>query len=308
VKAQNKVTYDYLEQLPHRDRLRDRLTRLLDYERESAPFEEGEYTYFYRNDGLQNQSVVYRIKQGDTQETVFLDPNTFSADGTVSMSSLSFSEDGSLAAYQLSEGGSDWRSIVIIDTATLQPVDEVIENVKFSGISWLGNQGLYYSRYDKPDGSELSAKTDHHKLYYHKIGTAALDDAVVFGNAPKQKYRYVSGQVSEDQRYLAIYAANTTSGNELYLIDLTSSENTLITVLDRAESDTSLVHSEGTALFFETNLNAPNTRVVRTTLSDPTPASWTDLIPETSHVLNLSTGGGYFCPLHGRCDLAGEPV
>ena len=294
VKAQNNVTYDYLEQLPHRDRLRDRLTRLLDYERESAPFEEGEYTYFYRNDGLQNQSVVYRIKQGETQETVFLDPNTFSADGTVSMSSLSFSEDGSLAAYQLSEGGSDWRSIVIIDTATLQPVDEVIENVKFSGISWLGNQGLYYSRYDKPDGSELSAKTDHHKLYYHEIGTPALDDEVVFGNAPEQKYRYVSGQVSEDERYLAIYAANTTSGNELYLIDLKSADNTLITVLDRADSDTSLVHSEGTALFFETNLDAPNTRVVRATLSDPTPASWTDLIPETPHVLNLSTGGGYF--------------
>jgi prolyl oligopeptidase len=294
VKAQNQVTQAYLKQLPGRDRLRERLTRLMDYERESAPFIEGDYTYFYRNDGLQNQSVVYRIKNGSTEEEIFLDPNTFSADGTVSMSSLSFSEDGSMAAYQLSEGGSDWRTIRIIETDTKEPVDEVIRNVKFSGISWRGNEGIYFSRYDQPDGSELSAKTDHHKLYYHKVGTPTAQDSLVFGAGADQKYRYVSGSVSEDNRFLAIYAANTTSGNELYLQDLSSDAQTLITVLDHEGSDTSLVHTEGDTLFFQTNLDAPNTKLARATLAKPTPDAWIDLIPETDNVLDLSTGGGYF--------------
>lgn len=294
VKAQNQVTQAYLQQLPGRDRLRDRLTRLMDYERESAPFIEGDYTYFYRNDGLQNQSVVYRIKNGSTEEEIFLDPNTFSDDGTVSMSSLRFSDDGSMAAYQLSEGGSDWRTIHIIDTATREPVDEVIRNVKFSGISWRGNEGVYFSRYDQPDGSELSAKTDHHKLYYHAIGTPTSQDILVFGADADQKYRYVSGSVSEDNRYLAIYAANTTSGNELYLQDLSAETQALITILDHEGSDTSLVHTEGDTLFFQTNLDAPNTKLARATLSSPTPDAWSDVIPETANVLDLSTGGGYF--------------
>lgn len=294
VKAQNQVTHAYLQQLPGRDRLRERLTRLMDYERESAPFIEGDYTYFYRNDGLQNQSVVYRIKDGSTDEEIFLDPNTFSDDGTVSMSSLRFSDDGSMAAYQLSEGGSDWRTIHIIDATTKEPVDEVIRNVKFSGISWRGNVGIYFSRYEQPNGSELSAKTDHHKLYYHAIGTPSSQDSVVFGAGADQKYRYVSGSVSEDNRYLAIYAANTTSGNELYLQDLQSETDALITVLDHEESDTSLVHSEGDTLFFQTNLDAPNTKLARATVMQPTPDAWIDLIPETDNVLDLSTGGGYF--------------
>lgn len=294
VKAQNQVTQAYLQQLPGRDRLRDCLTRLMDYERESAPFIEGDYTYFYRNDGLQNQSVVYRIKNGSTEEEIFLDPNTFSDDGTVSMSSLRFSDDGSMAAYQLSEGGSDWRTIQIIDTATREPVDEVIRNVKFSGISWRGNEGIYFSRYDQPDGSELSAKTDHHKLYYHAIGTPTSQDILVFGADADQKYRYVSGSVSEDNRYLAIYAANTTSGNELFLQDLSAETQGLITILDHEGSDTSLVHTEGDTLFFQTNLDAPNTKLARATLSNPTPDAWIDVIPETANVLDLSTGGGYF--------------
>jgi prolyl oligopeptidase len=294
VKAQNAVTFDYLTQLPNRDRLRERLTRLMDYERESAPFEEGGYTYFYRNDGLQNQSVVYRIKDGSTEEEIFLDPNTFSDDGTVSMSSLSFSEDGSMAAYQLSEGGSDWRTIHIINASTREAVGSPIEQVKFSGISWHGNDGIYYSRYDKPDGSELSAKTDHHKLYYHAIGAPGGQDEIVFGGSESQKYRYVSGSVSEDNRFLAIYAANTTSGNELYLIDLKKSPSELITVLDHADSDTSLIHTEGDTLFFETNLDAPNTKLAVAELNNPGPAGWQDLIPETENVLGLSAGAGFF--------------
>jgi len=294
VEAQNEVTQAFLQQLPHRDRLRERLTRLMDYERESAPFIEGDYTYFYRNDGLQNQSVVYRIKNGSTEEEIFLDPNTFSDDGTVSMSSLRFSEDGSMAAYQLSEGGSDWRTIQTIHTETKKPIDDTIRNVKFSGISWRGNEGIYYSRYDQPKGSELSAKTDHHKLYYHKVGTPSSADTLIFGASEEQKYRYVSGSVSEDNLYLAIYAANTTSGNELYIQDLSADSEALITVLDHEGSDTSLVHTEGATLFFQTNLDTPNTKVARATLAKPTPDAWIDLIPETDNVLDLSTGGGYF--------------
>ena len=157
VAAQNKTTHGYLAQIPYRDKIKSRLAALLDYEKVGMPFIEGDYSYFYKNDGLQNQYVLYRQK-GDAPAEVFLDPNTFSEDGTVSLASIEFSEDGSLAVYLISEGGSDWRKARIIDTKTQEVLESELVDIKFSGLSWVGNEGFYYSSYDKPKGSEFQRK------------------------------------------------------------------------------------------------------------------------------------------------------
>jgi prolyl oligopeptidase len=292
VKKQNQVTFGYLDNIPYRDELKKRLETLWNYEKVGAPFKEGDYTYFSKNDGLQNQNVYYRQKDSGEVE-VFLDPNKFSQDGTTSLAQLSFSKNGKLAAYSISEGGSDWRKIIIIDVETKQPVEDAIVDVKFSGISWKGNQGFYYSSYDKPKGSELSAKTDQHKLYFHKLGQPQSKDELVYGGTEAQKHRYIFAKVTEDDHYLIISGANSTSGNDLYLQDLTQPDAKLVTVVDHFDFETSLLDNQGSKLFLVTNHNAPNQKVVTVDASNPTPENWIDLIPETEHVLSSSTGGGY---------------
>ncbi|MBL0689638.1 MAG: prolyl oligopeptidase family serine peptidase, partial [Pseudoalteromonas sp.] len=293
VKTQNKLTFSYLEQVPYRDTLKQRLEKLMNYEKISAPFTEGDYTYFYKNDGLQNQYVLYRSKDGGEAE-VFLDPNTFSEDGTTSMSGLSFSEDGSLLAYQISEGGSDWRKIIVIDTETKEQVEQALVDVKFSGVSWLANDGFYYSSYDKPEGSELSAKTDQHKVYYHKLGQDQGEDTLVFGDTAEQKHRYVGAKATKDGRYLFISASVSTSGNKLFIKDLTKPDSGFVTVVGNTDSDTSVIDNEGSKLFLVTNLNAPNKKVVTVDQSNPQPENWQDFIPETENVLNVTLGGNTF--------------
>ena len=293
VKTQNNLTFSYLEQIPYRDTLKQRLEKLMNYEKISAPFTEGDYTYFYKNDGLQNQYVLYRSKDGGEAE-IFLDPNTFSEDGTTSMSGLSFSEDGSLLAYQISEGGSDWRKIIVIDTETKEQVEQALVDVKFSGVSWLANDGFYYSSYDKPEGSELSAKTDQHKVYYHKLGQAQSEDTLVFGDTAEQKHRYVGAKATKDGRYLFITASVSTSGNKLFIKDLTKPDSEFVTVVGNTDSDTSVIDNEGSKLFLVTNLNAPNKKVVTVDASNPQPENWQDFIPETENVLNVTLGGNTF--------------
>jgi len=293
VKAENKVTFDYLSQIPYRDQLKSRLAELWNYEKVGAPFEEGDYTYFYKNDGLQNQYVIYRQKDGGKAE-VFLDPNTFSEDGTTSLGQLSFSKDGSIAAYAISEGGSDWRKIIIIDVETKEKLETPLIDVKFSGISWFKNEGFYYSSYDKPKGSELSAKTDQHKLYYHELGQAQKNDKVIFGATAEEKHRYVGGDVTEDNRYLLISGAVSTSGNNLYLKDLTKPNSALVTIADNFLGDTYVIENEGDKLFLVTNIDAPNKKIITVNAKAPSRENWKDLIPETENVLSASTGGGYF--------------
>lgn len=294
VEAQNKVTFNYLDKIPYRNKLKDRLTELWNYEKLSAPFKEGDKIYFYKNDGLQNQSVLYRKDSEDGEAKVFLDPNKFSDDGTTSLAGMSFSEDGKTLAYAISEGGSDWRKIIVMNTETMELVGDTIRDVKFSGLSWKANDGFYYSSYDKPDGSELSAKTDQHKLYYHKLGTKQSEDQVIFGNSEEQKRRYVGGGVTEDNQYLIITARNSTSGGELYLMDLSKENPELVTILDNFETDSYVMENDGSKLYIVTNLDAPNRKVVTVDASNPTPENWEDFIPETENVLSPSTGGGYF--------------
>ena len=291
VKAQNEVTYGYLAQIPFRDALKARMEKLWNYEKIGAPFKEGNFTYYYKNNGLQNQSVLYR-KDAKGTETVFLDPNTFSKDGTTSLGGLDFSKDGSKVAYAISEGGSDWRKVIIMDAISQKIIEDTIVDVKFSGVSWKGNEGFYYSSYDKPKGSELSAKTDQHKLYFHKLGTAQKDDKVIFG--ADQKRRYIGGGVTEDDRYLVITAANSTYGNELYIKDLTKPNSPIVTIVDNFKSDNNIIENEGGKLFIETDLNAPNKRIVTVDVNNPKPENWKDFIAETENVLSPSTGGGYF--------------
>ena len=291
VKAQNEVTYGYLAQIPFRTALKTRMEKLWNYEKIGAPFKEGNFTYYYKNNGLQNQSVLYR-KDAKGTETIFLDPNTFSKDGTTSLGGLDFSKDGSKVAYSISEGGSDWRKVIVMDVISKKIIEDTIVDVKFSGVSWKGNEGFYYSSYDKPKGSELSAKTDQHKLYFHKLGTAQKDDIVIFG--ADQKRRYVGGGVTEDDRYLVITAANSTYGNELYVKDLTKPNSPIVTIVDNFKSDNNIIENEGEKLFIETDWNAPNKRIVTVDIKNPKPENWKDFIPETENVLSPSTGGGYF--------------
>ena len=291
VKAENEVTFDYLNKIPFREEIKNRLTELWDYEKYSAPSKHGEFNYFYKNNGLQNQYVLYREKDGGSPE-VFLDPNTFSKDATTSLGQVSFSKDGSKVAYSISEGGSDWRKVIIMDATTMEILEDTIKDVKFSGLSWYKNDGFYYSSYDKPDGSELSAKTDQHKLYYHKLGTVQKEDQIIFGE--KEKRRYVGAYVTEDQKYLVIHGANSTSGNELYIKDLDSPNSKLITIVDNFDNDHSVIDSENDLLFIVTNFNAANKKVVSTKFDKVAQENWVDLIPETEHVLNITTGGGYF--------------
>ena len=295
VEDQNKTTFGYLENIPFREELKQRLTTLWNYEKVGAPFKEGDYSYFYKNDGLQNQYVIYRYKTGqDPNKTeVFLDPNTFTEDGTISLGGLSFSENGSLAAYSISEGGSDWRKVLVMNAQSKKIIEDTIVDVKFSGISWLKNEGFYYSSYDKPKGSELSAKTDQHKLYYHKLGTSQKEDQLIFGGTPEQKHRYVGGRTTQDNKYLIVSASVSTSGNKLFIKDLSDPKSPFITVQKDTDSDTSVIENVGSKLYLVTNKNAPNKKVVTVDAASPGPENWKDLIEETQNVLRASTGGGY---------------
>lgn len=295
VKEENNVTQQYLKQIPFRDKIRARLEELWNYERYSAPSKEGRYTYFYKNTGLQNQSVLYRQLDNNEPE-VFLDPNTFSAKGTTSLAGINFSKDGSLAAYQISEGGSDWRKVIVIDAISKQIKDDTLHDVKFSGIAWKGTEGFYYSSYDKPkNGSQLSGKTQVHKLFYHQLGTPQSSDKLIFGG-DAQPRRYVGGGITEDGKWLIITAANSTYGNEVYVQDLTITDAPIVTVVDNMNNSTDIIEADDQYFYLVTDKKAPHKKVVFAPLNKPQPENWKDLVPETKNVLDVNTGGGYmFC-------------
>lgn len=296
VKAQNVTTQGYLDRITYRKALRDRLTQLWNYEKRGAPFTEGGFQYFYRNDGLQSQSVLYRspwvngLAQGEPE--VFLDPNLFSADGTSSLGGISFSEDGSLAAYQVSVGGSDWRSVVVIDAVSKRIVEDTLVDVKFSGLAWRGNEGFYYSSYDKPkEGSALMGMTDQHKLFFHKLGTEQSADELVFGGAATPR-RYIGASVTEDGQFLVVTAAVSTTGNELYIQDL-KSRGKLVCVVDGFAQEYNVVDAVDGSLYVLTNYRAPNYRLMRLNGAQVGPNTWSEVIPEGEFPMSVSSGAGY---------------
>lgn len=291
VKAENDVTFGFLNNIPYREKVKKRLEALNNYEKLGSPFKQGSYIYFYKNQGLQNHAVLYRKKADAGTPEVFLDPNTFSKDGTTTLSGVSFSKDGSRVAYQISRGGADWTDAIIINAEDKKQLEDTLKDIKFSGISWKGNDGYYFSTYEKPKGSQLSAKTQNHKLYYHKVGTSRDQDKLIFGNDEDPR-RYVGGGVTEDERFLIISAAISTTGNELYIKDLNDPKAKLITIVNNFHNNHGIITNEGSRLIIQTNLNAPNKRVVQVDVSNPTPENWKDIIPETENVLNVSDGGG----------------
>ena len=293
VKIQNKVTSKFLGKIGFRKKLERRIKKLNDYEKIGAPFKEGDYEYFYKNSGLQNHSVVYRKRIGsDENPEVFIDPNTFSKDGTVALRGLSFTKDGSLLAYMITDGGSDWRKIIVMNTKTKEIIGDTLKDVKFSGLSWKNNDGFFYSSYDNPseeNKSELSAKTQYHKLYFHRLNTTQAQDKLVYGGN-KQPNRYVSGSVTEDQRYLAIYAGQNTSGRQLYIQDLAVTGSKPIKIQGDYFARASVITNKNKTFYLYTNIDAPNGRVVSVDLSSPN--IWKDVVSETENVMYPSSGGG----------------
>lgn len=293
VKKQNEVAFGYLEKIPYRDTLHQRLMELQNYERYSAPFTEGRYTYFYKNDGLQDHSVLYREVPDQAEPEVFLDPNTFSKDGTTSLAGLSFSPEGDLCAYLISEDGSDWRKLIVIDTETKEQIGDTLHDIKFSGASWRGREGFYYSSYDKPkDGSVLSARTQQHRLYFHKLGTPQSQDALIFGGEDDPR-RYVGAGVTENQNFLIVSGAQTTTGNQLYFQDLRRPDAPLTPVVENFEHDHNVLTATDRHLYVYTTREAPNGKIVKVDVQQPEPEHWETVIPEKEFPLTASSANDF---------------
>ena len=251
VHSQNKLTFQYLENISFRDKLNKRIEQLNNYEKISSPFKRGKYEYFFKNSGLQNHSVLYRRPAGTTKdEEIFLDPNEFSIDGTVALRGIYFSEDYSKASYLITEGGSDWRKAITIDVESKKIIEDTLKNIKFSGVSWKQNEGFYYSSYDLPNGkSVLSSKTQLHTVYFHRLGEPQSNDEFVFGG-DVQPNRYIYSFVTEDQNYLVISAATTTSGNKIYVKNLGSPDNSFIEIQNNYLSEFNYVYNTKSKFYF----------------------------------------------------------
>ncbi|MCD9016483.1 prolyl oligopeptidase family serine peptidase [Parachryseolinea silvisoli] len=291
VEAQNEVTASYLSKIPYRDAIKSRLREVYNYERLGTPFRKGDYLYFAKNDGLQNQNVYYRKKGENGAAEVFLDPNTFSADGTTKLAGLSYTNDGSRLVYLVSRSGSDWNDAIVIDAVSKRVLEDTLHDLKFASIAWKGNDSFYYTAYDKPEGSKLLAKAENQKLYYHRVGTPRSEDVLIFGDDKNPK-RYLDALVTEDERFLVIVATNGTSGQELYIKDLNDAGSKIVTLVGDQDNDHSFVENVGSKLYIQTNYKAPNNRLVIADISAPSKEHWKDLIPETKDVAAFSSIGG----------------
>jgi len=292
IEAQNQVTFSYLEQIPAREKIKDRLTQLWNYERYSAPFKEGDRYFYFKNDGLQNQSVLYTLKSLQDQPKVLIDPNKLSEDGTIALAGMSISDNGQLMAYGLSQAGSDWVEWKVRDIESGVDLPDHLRWVKFSGASWTKDSlGFYYSRYDPPAGDALAEVNYYQKLYYHQIGTPQSLDKLVY-DRPDQKEWGFSAEVTEDGEYLIISVwKGTDSKNLVFYQDLTQAGSSVVELISTFDSSYSFVGNEGSIFWFQTDLNAPRGRVVAVDMSsqndkNPTPsASWQEIIPQAPETL-----------------------
>lgn len=284
VAAQNKVTFEYLNQIPFRENVKNRLTKIWDYPKYSVTFKKGERYFYYFNTGMQNQSVLYVQETLEDEGRVLLDPNLLSEDGTVSLASMGISNDGKYLAYGISRGGSDWNEIYVMEIESGKTLDDHLMWIKFSGISWQGD-GFYYSRYDEPTGSELSGKNEFHKVFYHKIGTSQADDQLVFENKnfPLRNY-YAS--VTDDERFLIIYESESTSGNSMYVKDFNKPNANFEAIVEDFENDYSVVDDHNGKLLVTTNLDAPKYRLVEIDPNNKDKANWKTILPEQEEVLD----------------------
>ena len=287
VEAQNKVTFDYLAKIPFRDALKQQLTDLADYEKYGSPFKKNGKYYFFKNDGLQNQSVLYEMETLKAEPKVFLDPNTLSEDGTVALSGYSFSNNGKYFAYVISRSGSDWREIYVKDLATGNLLEDHIQWAKFTGASWQGD-GFYYSAYDAPKaGKEFSNINENHKIYYHKIGNPQSKDQLVYENKNYPK-RFYSSYVNDDENLLFIFESGAGRGNNLFMKDLTKANSKIIPLTDNLDYDYTPVEVLGDRILFQTNDGASKYRVMEASISAPERKDWKELVPESDAVLSAA--------------------
>lgn len=293
VDAENKVTQNYLEQIPYRADFKKRLTDIWNYPKETAPFKVGEYYFFTKNDGLQNQSIWFIKKGLAGKEEIFLDPNTLTADGTAAVSILGFSHDKKYLAYSVAQAGSDWSNIYVIEIATKTKLSDELKWTKFSGAAWKGN-GFYYSKFDEPaKGTDLSAANKYQKVYYHKLGEPQQNDQLIFEDKTNPNL-YFGASVTEDERYLVVYASAGTSGNALYYQDLKRPESKITPLIKGYEHNHSVVDNVGDKLLVNTDLGAENKQVVLVDPKNPDPKNWQKIIPESKLALEgIGTGGGF---------------
>jgi len=296
VEEQNKVTFEYLEKIPYRQKVKDRLEKLFNYPKYSSPFRRGDSYFFFKNDGLQNQSVAYIQKGLDGKAEVLLDPNTFSTDGTSRLGAFSVSKDGKYLAYGISQGGSDWQTYYVMDIASKKVLPDTIEWVKVSGLSWQAD-GFYYSRYDAPEkGKELSSKNENHKVYYHKVGTPQSQDELLYQDKDNPQ-RFHFAYTTEDERFLILSISDRGKGKRgdaLFFRDLSKGEKGFTPIIAEVGDDSfNLVDNVGDKFLIETNRHAPNNKVFLYDPKNPDEKNWKDILPEREQPLgSVSSAGG----------------
>ena len=314
VEAQRKVTNNYLSHLPYRDVIRKSITGLMDFEKYSAPRKKNGKYYFFRNSGLQNQSVLYRASSLSDPGEVLLDPNKLSADGTVALQSVTYSKNGKYLAYTISRSGSDWVEIYVMETETGKLLTDHIQWAKFTAAAWY-KDGFFYSAYDAPtDGSAYSGKNEYHKIYYHKLGTPQSSDQLVYKN-DKYPLRFYTADVVEKQNLLIMSESGAGNGNGLYIKDLSNPNAEFVCVSNSQDYAITPVEALDGKLYIHTNYKAPNGRLVVADLKNPGIANWKDVLPEQKDVLsNVSVIGGKLVAVYDKdasnhayvYDLAGK--
>jgi prolyl oligopeptidase len=287
VEAENEVTFAYLEAIPARERIKERLTQLWNYEKYGVPFKKGERYFYFKNDGLQNQSVLYTLTALTGEPTVLLDPNTLSEDGTVALAGLSISEDGKFLAYSLSTSGSDWQEWKVRDVESGQDLADHLKWVKFSGASWTqDSRGFFYSRYDEPNDTTKHQEANYfQKLFYHRLGAPQAEDVLVYERLDEKEWGF-SGEVTEDGTYLIISVwKGTDSKNLVFYKDLSSADAGVIELINTFEANYSFIEHEDTLFWFQTDLEAPRGRVIAIDISQPERENWKEVIPQAAETL-----------------------
>jgi len=293
VKEQNKVTQSYLDQIPYREKIKERYAELFNYVKLSSPYKVGEYYFFSKNDGLQNQAVIYYQKGLKGEPSVFIDPNKLSSEGTASISLIGFSKDDKYVAYSRQDAGSDWQEIHVMEIATKKKMPDVLRWVKFSGANW-SEGGFYYSRYPKPDGgSGLSAANEYHTVYYHKLGTDQSEDKVVYED-PKNPKLYHFTSMTEDKKYLILYVSTGTDGFETHYKDLTNPNSKFVKLFSGFKNKSNVIDHKNGKFLVITDIDAPKYKLISVDLKKPSKRDRTDVIPENDFLLQgVSTGGGF---------------
>ncbi len=294
VKKQNDLTFKYFENIPYRTQIKDRLQKIWDFPKMSAPVKKLNRYYYYRNDGLQNQSVLFYKDDLKGEETELLDPNMLDKDGSISLSTISISDDGKYLGYSISKAGSDWEEIFVRNIETLEDLDDHLEWVKFSGIAWY-NDGFYYSRYQEPDkGQELSGVNTNSKVYYHKIGTQQTEDKLIYEDKANPEIGFYAS-ITESKKYLIISASQSTSGNALYVKNLDSPNMPFKKIVEGFDDDFQVVDEINDKLYVYTNFNAPKYKIIEIDLKNPIVTRWKDFISEEDGVLQMASFiGGRF--------------